>query len=232
MQFDAFRTPPSISRWNDRRVVWLDEAVRVRGLVTNAEDPGWWPSVRGISWYTVPVVGSVMRIRGNRRQANGLIVLRSVFLSLIVPLLLFLIALRFIEPWDGGDERWTPWAVLAIGVVSLAGIARIRRQPLPLGSAKALALTYRSLFFIGIGLAEAPALWGIAGVFLAGSLWIYLVGLAFTLVGLRMMAPTRSDIERRQREIIAAGSALSLLDALITDLPTRPHRDGNPPPNP
>jgi hypothetical protein len=35
-------------------------------------------------------------------------------------------------------------------------------------------------------------------------------------VGLWMIAPTRSDIERRQREIIAAGSPLSLLDALIS----------------
>jgi len=52
--------------------------------------------------------------------------------------------------------------------------------------------------------------------FLGGSLWIYLVGLAFGLVGLWMIAPTRSDIERRQREITAAGSPLSLLDALIS----------------
>jgi hypothetical protein len=35
------------------------------------------------------------------------------------------------------------------------------------------------LFFIGVGVAEAAALGGIVGVFLGGSLWIYLVGLAF-----------------------------------------------------
>jgi hypothetical protein len=72
------------------------------------------------------------------------------------------------------------------------------------------------LFFIGVGVAEAAALWGFAGVFLGGSLWIYLVGLAFGLVGLWMIAPARSDIERRQREITAAGSPLSLRDALIS----------------
>jgi len=53
-------------------------------------------------------------------------------------------------------------------------------------------------------------------VFLGGSLWIYLLGLAFGLVGLWLIAPTRIDIERRQREITAAGSPLSLLDALIS----------------
>jgi hypothetical protein len=72
------------------------------------------------------------------------------------------------------------------------------------------------LFFIGLGAAADAALLGLGGVFLGGSLWIYLVGLAFGLVGLWMIAPTRSDIERRQREITAAGSPLSLLDALTT----------------
>jgi hypothetical protein len=72
------------------------------------------------------------------------------------------------------------------------------------------------LFFIGVGVASAAALWGFVGVFLGGSLWIYLVGLAFGLVGLGMIAPARRDIERRQREITAAGSPLSLLDALIS----------------
>jgi hypothetical protein len=43
-------------------------------------------------------------------------------------------------------------------------------------------------------------------VFIGGSLWICLVGLAFALVGFWMIAPTRLDIERKQREITAAGS--------------------------
>ena len=53
-------------------------------------------------------------------------------------------------------------------------------------------------------------------MFIGGSLWICLVGLAFALVGFWMIAPTRLDIERKQREITAAGSPLSLLDALTT----------------
>jgi hypothetical protein len=72
------------------------------------------------------------------------------------------------------------------------------------------------LFFIGVGVAEGAAMWGFVGVFLGGSLWICLIGLAFGLVGMWMIAPTRSDIERRQREITAAGSGLSLLYALTS----------------
>jgi hypothetical protein len=118
---------------------------------------------------------------------------------------------------DGGDERWVPRAVAALGVYSLAAMAWIRRRPLVTGSPEALAGSYRARFFIGVGLAQSAALFGLAGVFIGGSLWIYLVGLAFGLVGFWMIAPTRLDIERRQREITAAGSPISLLDALTAD---------------
>jgi len=157
-----------------------------------------------------------MNVGAWRKERNGLIVLRSVFLALLVTLFLFLVPLSFIGPWDGGDEPWVPWAVVVIGIASLAWVARIRRRPLPTTSPEALARHYRALFFIGVSAAADAALLGFVGVFLGGSLWIYLIGLAFGLVGLWMIAPTRSDIERRQREITAAGSPLSLLDALIS----------------
>jgi len=184
--------------------------------VATHEDPGWWPSLRGLRWYSIPIIGSLIRFRAWRKETNGLIVLRSVFLGLLVTLFLFLVPLSFIGPWDGGDERWVPWAVVVIGIASLAWVARIRRRPLPTTSPEALARHYRALFFIGVCAAADAALLGFAGVFLGGSSWIYLVGLAFGLVGLWIIAPTRSDIERRQREITAAGSPLSLLDALIS----------------
>jgi hypothetical protein len=104
-----------------------------------------------------------MRVRARRRQTNGLIVLRSVFLGLVAPLLLFIVALSFIGPWDGGDEGWVPLAVVVIGIASLAYVARIRRPPLPTTSPEALARSYRALFFIAVGIAEAAALGGIAG---------------------------------------------------------------------
>jgi hypothetical protein len=188
---------------------------RSNGAMTQ-EDPGWWPSLRGLWRHWIALVGSVMRLRARPVETNGLVLLRSVFLVLVAALLLFVVPLSFIGPWDGGDERWVPWAVVAIGIISLAWVARIRRRPLPTISPEALARHCRALFFIGVSAAADAALLGFVGVFLGGSLWIYLVGLAFGLIGLWMIAPTRSDIERRQREITAAGSSLSLLDALIS----------------
>jgi hypothetical protein len=184
--------------------------------VTIHEDPGWRSSLRGLWRHWIALVGSVMRLRARPVEMNGLIVLRSVFLALVAALLLLVVPLRFIAPWDGGDEGWVPWAVVVIGIASLAYVARIRQRPLLTTSPEALARYYGALFFIGVGVASAAALWGFVGVFQGGSAWIYLVGLAFGLVGLWMIAPTRSDIERRQREITAAGSPLSLLDALIS----------------
>ena len=183
--------------------------------MTNHEDPGWWPSLRGSWWYTIGV-GFVMLARARPGETNGLIVLRSVFVGLIAAPLLFLFALSFIEPWDGGDERWVPWVMILIGIASLALISSIRRRPLLTTSLEALAHLYGGLFFIGVGVAEGAAMWGFVGVFLGGSLWISLIGLAFGLVGMWMIAPTRNDIERRQREITAAGSGLSLLCALTS----------------
>ena len=184
--------------------------------VTTHEDPGWWPSLRGVWWHWIALGGSLTRLKARPVRTNGLMLLRSVFLVLVAALLLLVVPLSFITPWDGGDAGWVPWAVVVIGIISLAWVARIRRRPLPTTSPEALARHYRALFFIGVGAAADAALLGSVGLFLRGSLWIYLVGLAFGLVGLWMIAPTRSDIERRQREIIAAGSPLSLLDALIS----------------
>jgi hypothetical protein len=193
-----------------------ENAGRKRSDVTNHEDPSWRPSLRVFRWYLVPFVRSVLHRRQRRMQANGLIALRSVFLSLVGVLFLLPVALSFIEPWDGGDERWIPWAVVVIGTIELAWVARVRRRPLATTSMETLARSYQALFFIGISIAVGPGLWGFAGAFLGGSFWIYLVGLAFALVGLWMIAPTHQDIERRQREITATGSPLSVLDALVS----------------
>jgi hypothetical protein len=75
------------------------------------------------------MLGTLMMFRPTRKETNGLVALRSVFLGLVAALLFLVVALSFIAPWDAGDERWVPWVVVVIGVASLAGVARIRRRP-------------------------------------------------------------------------------------------------------
>jgi hypothetical protein len=160
----------------------------------------------------IPIVG-FLRLRRSG-ETNGLIVLRTIYLGLVGSLILWPVAFRFIGPWDGGDEGWMPWVVVPIGIFSLVWITRLRARPLLTTSLETLAGSYRALFFLGVGFAEVPLLCAIVVMLLRGSFWICLVGLPFSLVGMGMVAPSQSDIERRQREITASGSPLSLSVAL------------------
>ncbi len=178
------------------------------------EDPGWRPASTGLWWYFVPFLGAFMRIKAQHRETDGLLRLRRTFLSLLPSLAFFFIAFSFLEPFDGGNEEWFPALVALVGLVSLAGAVWIRGRALDTTSPAALAGSYRAVCVLGIGIAEMAALCGTAAALLSGSSWLYLIGAAFTLVGLWLVAPTAHDIERRQRAIIAKGSTLSLLDAL------------------
>jgi hypothetical protein len=79
------------------------------------EDPGWWPSLRGLWWYLIPILGEVMRARWWRKETNGLIVLRGRLLGFLVSLFLFVFAMSFIAPGtaeasDGCLGRSQCWA--------------------------------------------------------------------------------------------------------------------------
>jgi hypothetical protein len=74
---------------------------------------------------------------------------------------------------------------------------------------------YVGVMLIGMGLAETTALLGFVGVFLTHRLWPYLLGMAFSLVGLTLIAPSREDIERRQRDLTDRRLPLSLGEALL-----------------
>jgi hypothetical protein len=56
---------------------------------------------------------------------------------------------------------------------------------------------------------------GFVFLFIVDALWPLLVGIGFSTVGLALSAPTRGDIRRRQQQITAAGSLLSLEEALM-----------------
>ena len=85
------------------------------------------------------------------------------------------------------------------------------KKELPGQSASELLARYRAVFFLRFALAEAPILVGFAGFFLTGGrLWVYGIGLAFGMVALLRIAPTKRDIQRRQAELNAQGSTLSL----------------------
>jgi hypothetical protein len=178
-------------------------------------DPGWAPAVRRLRFGGISI-GPVRMLRGRASPPDGLTALRIVFISILVIPFLYLFALAFIVPWDRGDESWVPWVVTAVGAYAVAFVLWVRRRPLDLTSPERLARSYRANVFIRIGLAEAAVLGGLVGVFVTGSLWIYMVGIVFGLVGLALAAPSVRDTQRRQEEIAAMGSALSLVEVLTS----------------
>lgn len=64
-------------------------------------------------------------------------------------------------------------------------------------------------------MAEAAALVGFVAAVVLGPVWVYLVGLAFALVGFARLAPTRRHIELDQQRLAGGGCHRSLLGALM-----------------
>jgi hypothetical protein len=181
--------------------------------VADYEDPGWRAAIRGVGWFLFPI--AQIWSPGRTSAEDELISLRRAYVGIVDSLFLFLVAFTFISPWDGGSEGWIPIAVVAIGTYCLVAVLLLSRRPLDTQSPRHLASSYRAMFFIGVGMATSAALFGICGIFIGGSLWIYLISLPFALGGLAIIAPTRANIERKQAQIQTLGSPLSLGQALL-----------------
>jgi hypothetical protein len=187
-------------------------------------DPGWAEALKS----TTPIVGP---IRMMRAQASGgenpLVALRAIYVALLASLPLFLFVLSFIVPWDGSSAQdWFAGLVAIYGAAAIGLVQWARHRPLSLGSPKQLAASYRALFFIGVGYAQSAALLGFVGVFLTDSLWVYVLGMGFGLLGLALLAPTRADITRRQQQIASLDSTMSLLEALVVPTEDDPRSAG------
>ena len=151
---------------------------------------------------------------------DGVSVLRALFLVFVIALFLYLFVVFQIVEEDGDPARsWVVWGIALLGLASIAGSRWTATRPLKTSSERELANSFRTNLFIGIAFSETPALLGLALAFVESSRWLYVEGLVFSLVALWMVAPTRGQIERRQRDVTAAGSPLSLGEALSPSYP-------------
>nr|MDQ3575945.1 hypothetical protein [Actinomycetota bacterium] len=105
-------------------------------------------------------------------------------------------------------------AVAVIGLLSLVG-GRIAVPSLDVSDPAQLIMSYRSRFFARLAWAEAPALLAFAGfLLLGGEAWVNGIGLAASLAGFALAAPTRASVRREQQQIAASGTSLDLLEVL------------------
>jgi hypothetical protein len=213
----------TINRKGRKRTSQTSIEVDVASQATSVEqpilgtDPGWRDAV--------PIVGTIRLARnGETLDTRPLVGLRLAFVGAAASPVMFLIALMYIAPWQGPKPvvAWLPAILVVQGIGSIALILRRRDRPLESDSAGSLVADYRSAMFTGIGIAESTA--GVAFIMtiIASSLWLYVVGLALSLIGLVLVAPTTGDIRRRQKQLETARVPISLLQALNTPARWRP----------
>jgi F0F1-type ATP synthase membrane subunit c/vacuolar-type H+-ATPase subunit K len=175
------------------------------------EDPGWRPIFTRPSRLILP--GAYLLDRRDR-SLDGLTELRRIYLRLVLALAFFVVAFGFIESSKDEGSAASVWIVAAVGLACLGGLRLLWARSLLTSSAHELAGSYRSTFFMGIGLAETPAICGMAVSFVGRGLRDVILGVSFGLVGFWMIRPSKGELGRRQAEITAAGSPLSLVAAL------------------
>jgi F0F1-type ATP synthase membrane subunit c/vacuolar-type H+-ATPase subunit K len=185
-------------------------------MTGNEADPGWRPAlsrtVRSLNPFHV-----LKRVK--TIPQDGLTVTRSILLSIVYALFVFVIVLTVIAPTRAGDIGPFPYLVAAAGLISISAVTWLVRRPLAAGDEKSLASAWRTRFFVGLGFAEAAAMLGFLGAIITGRIWVYTVRLAFALLGIWEMAPSRRNLGRDQERIRERGSTLNLTRALIGQRP-------------
>jgi hypothetical protein len=188
-----------------------------------ADDPGWRPSLAGLLLF-MPGLSIVLAQRRSGR-ADGLILLRTVFLSFVSALFfvgVVVVVLLGITSGSLTDGGAVPAAALvaAVGMAGLFVSHLIGQRPLDCGGVQALAESYRKSFFLRIALAELAALVAFVASFLVGAGWLYLLGAVFSAAGFAGLAPTAGRLAQRQEDLERAGCPLRLADA-VRRLPFR-----------
>jgi hypothetical protein len=160
------------------------------------------------------------------RGKMGLGFLWRLWLALFLwPWVLLIVALVAFSSEDVGDPDLPPAAVgIGVSVLSLLGLGLViwaRRRKLDTSAPEALAASYRGSLLLGAAFAEWPAGWAFVGVAVGREMWILLPGLAASVIGLLLVAPSRANLDRRQVDVTASGSALSLVETLDAVPPGR-----------
>lgn len=188
------------------------------------DDPGWSLSWRSFLWLLVPGVGIKRASASPGAQADGLALLRQVFLSFCVAIVLFGVVLAFIH--SDSEPLSDPSTEGAAGLLAMAAVGMLieprLEKPLNCDDDPSLAASYRTRFFLRIAFSEAAALFGFVGFFLTYAWWPYPVGAAMTAIGFIRAAPSRRNLTRDQDDLIQRQCGRSLVGALRFTSPPAP----------
>ena len=184
-----------------------------------AADPGWGEAIGKLPTTLLPTRGMRMAFA----SADGLTVMRVLWLTFTAAMVLLGVVVVLIDsfaPGGGVDGRVVVAAVVGFGV--LAQLVATKAVDEVTGATPAEVRTSaQRAFFLRVALAQPAALLGFLGFVVSGNVAVYVAGLAVAMVGLWEAAPTRSWIERGQRQLHDAGSEVDLLAALVSGGITR-----------
>ena len=180
--------------------------------MTDPGDPGWRPALRPWWRFLVPFVD----LFAFRRKAADLIGLRHVFVHIGVALAAF----ALVVPATIGPPRGPPpgWAWLLLGATvawSAVWIASSRRRLFRPGlMTETLGPRFRALCFIDLGMATAPALWGIGLAIATETRELAYAGVAAGLGLLAWAAPRAGALDRIDDRLRTEGFDTSIREAL------------------
>lgn len=154
-----------------------------------------------------------------RPGTNGLALLRQVFVSFSLAVVMIGVVVLFLTAGDPPENAPSTGLVLA-AVAALGFLGFVAPQvvvaPLDCSSDATLVGGYRTRFFLRLAFAESAALVGFVGALLTGAPWPYLVGAAITAVGFARLAPTDANLAAEQDALATAGCPRDLRHALVS----------------
>jgi MFS family permease len=153
----------------------------------------------------------------NRRHSgrSGIATLRLTFVMFAGSSLLLGFVLTLIDEPESQEPaaRFATFVAIA-GVAGVALCVRSGSRPLDASDQATLVASYAAQYFVGMAFAQLPVIAGFVGATVTGHGWMYGLGLAFAVVGFAFVAPTNGRIRRRDEQLVAAGSAFRLSEAL------------------
>jgi hypothetical protein len=184
------------------------------------EDPGWRLSPRMLLLLVPGYLRLATHLRPSAKSPDGLTMLRQVWLSFTLAVILFGVVVLFIVPATEAQPAGGWVAALAVVTVfCLTADARLARRPIDCRDLSALAQSYRSRFFLRTALSQMIVLIAFVATFVVGQWWICWLYLPFTLYGFGRNAPTPGRVRAEQDQLRLTGCQRSLVRALRAPSP-------------
>jgi hypothetical protein len=178
-----------------------------------SRDPGWREAILGAWVFVVPGALQYRMRRADQKGADGLILLRSIYIGFASAIVFLAIVISFMGAPSraGTDFRIVTGGLVVVGgVLVVVVVPRLGRQL----ECTSLAGQYRTRFFLRVAVIDAIAMASFVLVFAVGSAWIYYIGAAIALFGFVLYAPNAGNLARDQADLRARGCDRSLIEVL------------------